>query len=296
MTDITVTHTDEKVTVGRHHWTGTIVLVGGERFAQGRTGTLYRECWKCRNFSGFLPEYAGIYAGECFGCRGAGYSASVETEAKAVSLAKRRITDQARRDRKRADQAAAKVSVRDAWAAAHPEVASALAEVLADRSDDGYAALDAWNEKWGGFVTSLAQQSTYKALTAAQAAAVLPAVTEAKAAAEAAADVASRQRYLDATEGAKVTVTGTVTVATSFERTAFNGYSTEYVALVIVEGTDAFEGVTFKMMGQAKALREAERGQVVELTGTVKRFAEYQGVPQTELIRPKMKVLSEATV
>lgn len=299
-----VTYTDEIVHIGYSRPVAAkVVIIDGERFAQVYSGgAIYRECWKCPNFSGYLREYAGLHAGQCYACNGTGYTAKVETEAKAISLAKRRITDRARRERKRLAEVAAQELAAVEWKAAHPAEAAALAEVLADRgdaeqyTDADYAAQDAWEARWGGFVTSLANQAQYKALSEKQTAAVLPAVEEAKAQRAADEEIASKQRYLNVAVGAKgVKVTGTITVAATFEARSFNGYGTEMKRIVIVEGEGEFEGVTVKMMGSGQNLWDAEQGQQVEVTGTVKDFSEYNGVPQTTFIRPKFKILTEVS-
>lgn len=299
MSDITVTHTDEKVTVGRSDYgcgfTATIVLVGDERFAQGRTGTLYRECWKCREFSGSLPEFAGIYEGVCFACTGRGYSASVESEAKAISLAKRRVSDRERRARKAQEKEAAQAAALTVWKTANPEVAAAAQVVMADapvlvNGDPDYQANDEWIAKWGDFVTSLANQAQFRPLSAKQTEAFLPAFEQAKVDHAAEVDAAAKLRYLDAAVGAKVTVTGTIAVSTSVE-----GYMPGTSSrLVIVEGTGDFEGVTLKMIGTSKVMYATERGQAVEVTATVKDFSEYNDVPQTVVKLPKFRVIEAA--
>lgn len=297
MSDITVTHTDEKVIVGRSDYgfgfTATIVLVGDERFAQGRTGSLYRECYKCLDFKGTIPGFEHVLDAVCFQCNGRGFSAKVESEAKAISLAKRRIADRARRARKEQERIDAQDAELAVWKAANPQVAAAAAVVMADapglvNGEPDYQGNDEWIAKWGDFVTKLANQQQFRPLSAAQTEAFLPAFEQAKADHAAATEVAAKRRYLDAVEGEKVTVTGTITVTHGFE--TMYGWS----RLVIVEGSGDFEGVTVKMMGTSKAIYAAERGQAVEVTATVKDFEEYDGVPQTVVKLPKFTVLAEA--
>lgn len=298
MTDIT--RTGEKITLGRRDYgfgvTAEIVTVLGETFAE-RNGKFYTQCGNCDGgFSGSKMAFTHVYSAVCFQCNGRGFHKVFESAEQVIKIAKRRISDRARAERKRVERAAAQEAAVVEWRAANTVTAAAVDEVLADAptAADDYDAYDAWNGKWGGFVTDIANKAQFKALTEKQADAFLTAFEEAKAAQIEATEVASKQRYLDVAVGAKgVTVTGTITVAASFESTNFNGFP-ETKRVVIVEGSGADEGVTVKMMGGAQALWDAERGQVVEVKGTVKEFSEYRGVPQTVFIRPKFKVLAEA--
>jgi hypothetical protein len=51
---------------------------------------------------------------------------------------------------------------------------------------------------------------------------------------------------------------------------SFGGYGMDYKPLVIIEGTAEFTGVTFKLRGTGATLRTAEKGQTVEVHGTIK--------------------------
>lgn len=79
--------------------------------------------------------------------------------------------------------------------------------------------------------------------------------------------------------GEKVSVTGTVAVLTSVE--------TQYGSslLVIIETAEHQAVKLFTTAGWAYAL---ERGQEVSIVGTIKSFGEYNGYPQTQLVRPKL--------
>lgn len=270
--------------------TGTWVTVDDEPFIEWR-GSLYAVCaWCDHQHPGVKTWYGHILGGVCFQCDGRGVTKNVGTVEQAVKVAKRRHADRARRAAKAEAKAAAQAAERDGWATAHPEVVAALAEVLAEqpdgdeRDDATWSALRDWEAKWGEFLTSLAQQAQWRPLTEAQTAAVLPAVEQVKTAASAEAEAAAKRHYLDVEKGAKVAVSGAVAVAVTVE--------TMYGAsrLVVVEGTGEHEGVTVKMFGTGATLWEASRGDQVTVTGAVKDFEEYEGVPQTVLTRAKVTV------
>src|SRR5690606_6203290 len=79
------------------------------------------------------------------------------------------------------------------------------------------------------------------------------------------------------TVGAKVTVTGTVSVATTIE--GFYGAK----RLVVLQTP---QGVA-KAFTQAAWAWDVQQGQEITLSGTVKDHEEWQGVAQTVLLRPK---------
>lgn len=200
----------------------------------------------------------------------------------------------ARREHKalvaRQAESAAQAAERDVWAAAHPGLATRLAIVFAEVSGNNdaderaaYAAAD----RYGDFIVSLASRAQYRSLTEGQTDAIAKALTEYDARITAEAERADAQRYFGA-EGDKVAVTGTVITAITVE--GYHGSS----RLIVVEGSGEFEGVTAKAFGTAASLWETERGDVVEMTGTIKGHEEYQGTKQTTLTRTKIKALSAA--
>lgn len=94
--------------------------------------------------------------------------------------------------------------------------------------------------------------------------------------------------------GDRVTITGTVKVATTVEVDSYTdtgtGYYPENKMLVIVGGTGVCGGVTAKMFGTGQTLWAAARGQHVTVTGTVKGHGEHDGVKQTQVTRAKVTV------
>lgn len=298
-----ITRTGEKVTVGRkdYRWgvEAEIVTVGGETFAEFG-GRFYTACGFCvPAWSGSKSGFEHVLNAVCFQCNGTGVHKRYDSAEKVEQIVKRRIADRARRDRKAAEKEAAQAEALAVWQAANPTVVAAAAEVMADRAaaeqytDADYKAQTEWEDRWGDFVTDLANQAQYRPLTDAQTEAFLPAVEKAKAEHAEAVEVAAKRRYLDVAEGARPTVTGVITVAATFEASDYHGRPMSK-RVVIVEGNGDFEGVTVKMMGTAQALWDAEKGEHVEVTGTVKGFDEYEGVPQTSMIRPKIKEVETA--
>lgn len=273
---------------------GTFVTIDGEAFIE-INDILYVECGRCRNASGSLPEYMGIYDGVCFDCNGAGRGREVGTVENAAKIARRRRTDRERAARKRDEKAAAQQAEADAWAAAHPEQAAALAEVRADAPDyeAAWDVQDAYIKKWGDLLTSLANQAQFGPLSEKQTALVLPIYEEEKARRAAEADAAAKQRHLDAQVGEKVTVTGTVVVRATYE-TYYAGPAV-LNCLLVIEADGDNDGVTVKVSGTGATLWTAGKGDKVTVTGKVKKHDKYQGTPQTILNYARVTVTEEAT-
>lgn len=86
--------------------------------------------------------------------------------------------------------------------------------------------------------------------------------------------------------GDKVDAIGTVTVATTFDREAYQRNGMESVALVVVTLDD---GRVVKAVGTGRSLYDVERGDRVRIRGTVKDHATYRGQDQTVLTRAKVE-------
>lgn len=86
----------------------------------------------------------------------------------------------------------------------------------------------------------------------------------------------------------KVTVTGTVKVAKYCEAQAHNRSATMFVIVETVAGQ------VIKISGSSASLFDLERGDQVELAGTVKAHESYRGQDQTTLFRVKATVLNQA--
>lgn len=271
------------VSTGRRGIKAQLVTILGEDFLRYGDG-FYSVCGNCDGgYSGHKSAYAGVFAGECFQCLGTGHGKKVgDDEQDVIKRAKARVAARERRARKAREAAEAEQKVGADWRAANPEVADLGEAVYAEMAEAGYDGHVAVSDRWGDRVIHLANLvGMGRALTAAETA-ELP-VAIAKALDERAAEQAAwdAQKYLGET-GDVVTVTGAVAANIPVE-TRYG-----WTRLLIVEGTGEFTGVTLKLWSTAKAVREAERGDVVTVTGTVKTHEEYDGVKQTELGKAKV--------
>lgn len=288
---IEITETGETITLGRkdYGWgvPATLVEIDGEVFAQ-RGDRFYTACWDCHiQWSGSKPVYAHVLNAVCFRCNGKGWGRRYDSVEEIARIAKRRKTDAARKARKDAEREAAQRAAHTAWVAAHAELAATLTAIYNELpenvdTDANYTRMQEVNAKWGEMVMSIASQSTFRPLSDAQVEAVTAAITRAEEREVARAAKLAAARYAGDVD-IKVTVTGVVKTAMTVP-----GFRDSQQMLVIVEGTGDDAGVTVKVTGTGKTLWETERGQAVTVTGTVKRHAEYQGVPQTELTRAKI--------
>ena len=297
----------ETITLGRkdYGWgvPATVVTVDGEPFAEVKfkAGPAYfSPCGFCSPaWSGTKEYHLGVMGGVCFQCTGRGSHRRYETLADVERLVKRRKSARDRAERKRAAADAAHRDAHNAWMSAHPDLAVRLAEIYEetrqpeDTASD--AAWDAWRaaqEKWGGFIMDLASRSTCAALSEKQTTAVAEAVAKADARVAAVEEKQAAQSFYG-TVGDKVkAATGTVVVRARFD--THYGYGSQYNALLVIEGTGEFAGHVFKAAGTGRTLFDAERGDEVEVSGTIKAHDEYKGTPQTVLTRATVKVTKAA--
>lgn len=92
--------------------------------------------------------------------------------------------------------------------------------------------------------------------------------------------------------GEKLTgLTGTVTVAKSFEVRSYSGYGTDVKMFVVVTLDN---GQVVKTSGTGRSLYALNRGDTVTVGGTVKSHDEYEGQDQTVLTRAKITVTEQA--
>jgi hypothetical protein len=295
-----------RVTLGRHDYGWGVecdlVSIDGEPFAEVhlKSGTAYfSPCGYCDDFSGSKPHFGHVLAGVCFQCNGRGSSKRFDSLADVERIVKRRKADRARRERKAAEAAAAAEAERDAWAAANPDLAARLAEVAAectpppgDSTEADWKAYTDACAKWGLFIEEVAAKSTARALTEKQTAAVAKAVAEVEEREAARAEVLATKRYHGAVKDKVVAATGTVVVRATYE--THYSYTPTWNCLLVIEGSGDFEGVTFKTSGTGATLWDAARGDEVEVSGTIKDHADYEGTPQTVLTRAKIKVTKPA--
>lgn len=86
--------------------------------------------------------------------------------------------------------------------------------------------------------------------------------------------------------GARVTVSGEVTMVRAFDNTY--GYTTTTSHLIVVEGECDSKPVVVKMFTSAQWSFDVEEHDRVVVSGSVKDYDEYRGVKQTQLSRPKL--------
>lgn len=252
---------------------GVVHEFSGKQVVVAPNGKVFEECERCGGFTGAIPTFAHVYAGQCFGCNGVGVGrshASLEAAEKNLARrAKNRAAAERRREAKRLAAVAEAEAKFAAWAGANPELVKPLTE-LADLWDprEGYGSaegVDGW--------LYAAALDVRNGLVPAHAEAVPDllatylAEQEVKAASQYAGEV-----------GDVVTVTGEVKVALVVE-----GNYGSSVMVVLSNGP-----VTVKTYSTAKWAWEVERGDTLTLTGTVKKLDEYEGTKQTVLARPKV--------
>jgi hypothetical protein len=247
--------------------------------------TFYSPCGRCADWSGTIAAFGHVYGGTCFECGGQGCRDGIYGEAGVVKRIKRRKSDRARAARKESARWEAMAATREVWAKANPEVAADLAVIYEGIASE--AAYHATCERYGDFVTSMANQAMIRGLSEAQTEAVATAMVKIHAREVAAAEKVAASRHYG-TVGDKVTVTGVATVVTRLEdHYRHNG---PRKAMVVVTGTGEFEGVVVKMIGTGATLYDVGRGDTVTVTGAVKGHDDFQGVRQTVLIRAKAVV------
>ena len=292
MNEITATET---VTVGRSDYgmgiQMSLITIADREFVTN--GTIVIEtCGDCDNgYSGSKRHYAHVYEAVCFRCNGRGVWGkrydSVEQAEKAMA---RRDRAAERRAEKAAEKAAAEKAEKDAeratWAAANGALVARLDAVFAETGNaetemDSYRAA----ERYGAFIVDMAHTSQWRPLTERQTKAAEAALAQYDAESLAKAEKAANARHF-AEVGAKVQITGTVTVAMNVDGYAYGAID----RLLVVEGTGDAAGCTFKILGSGKTLWDAAKGDTVTVTATVKKHAEYDGLPQTVLTRAKVAV------
>lgn len=305
------------VVVGRQDygrgWQAREVMVLGEPFAvvkiRGGAERWYTPCGFCDpTWSGSKSWAAHVLAGVCFQCNGAGTAAHRDDEAGAVKMVRNRIRARERAADKREAAAVAQAAALAAWREANAETIAMLAPIIADRPEndareDGrfeteeaedayYTAVRAWEQTWGDFLTSVAVQSQYRALSERQVAAIPNAVRRAMADREETAAREAAQRFYGVPGEKIADVEGTVVVRSSYD--TFYGGRAKATCLLVITGHGDYTGVTFKITGTAASLWTAEKGDTVTLSGKIKRHGVYEGTKQTEVTYAKIGVLASA--
>lgn len=274
---------------------GEVVRVVGVEYMEGveiaRFGERYREiCDTCQG-SGFRPEYAGIFGGQCFYCKGSGLRELIGAgdPGELVKVLVRRAKSRERYAAKREAKFAAAAAAHKVWLVENPhirEIADRFGSLThCEHEADCYR--EPCQEKarevrntHDPLLLELAGYASCRLITEAQTELLIKVAAEheVRAAAHAVktAKVAER-KYLGAV-GEKVAVTGTL--AKPWWSEGDYGTSTLY-KLTTAEG----DVVTWFRTG----FHEFEAGATVTLTGAVKKLRETKEYgKETQLTRCKI--------
>lgn len=242
-----------------------------------RAGGYRRVCDVCDG-TNFRPEYAGLYEGTCFPCKGTGMASGPATLAQQRYRLRKRVTGhlsaQATREREYVERQQQAQEQRATMLAAHPEFATALAEFeaaveaaastraehLAEFPGCHPAEADAVRrERAGRKVNWLCWEwfLDFRSVSPRR-------CNPERFVAEWRQTLAEPEAVYVGEVGAKTTVTGTVAVVRSFETQW--GYS----CLFVLEGTGEHAGATVKWFSSARWLDEVNEGDTLTVTGTVK--------------------------
>lgn len=273
--------TNFTLTTGAQRLGGVELILNGESSyavaIKFPNGTVREFCKRC----GGTGEYSfNLMDGTvCYGCGGRALGATT-TEADIIRKAVNREKARARAAAKAEKAAAEARSVLATWEAQNADLVAALIPHRSRVDDEGYTDFD-WRPV-NNFLTSLADQAKYRPLSpkqveAAHAALARQAGWDAEKA-QKTAQQAAAGHY--GTVGGKVNVTVEI-VATKF----FPGEWNRSNSTLVTMKTD--EGHTLKTFSSGEFGMEAEKGQRVTITGTVKAHGDYNGLPETTLIRVK---------
>lgn len=279
-----------------------VIEIGNYVFYRGiQSGALYEACGRCDGFNGptgHINGFEHVAGGVCFSCGGAGHVGVKASTADIEGLrevVRKRLLAKAARERKAEREAEQARQAAAAWAEANAEVAEGLAAIR-ERIAAANAAVEGQEDEYGepvqpehgitGPLFEFAFKCQREALTEKQtafAASLLAQQAETDeweaAKARAKAEKIAASQHLGEVD-AKLTITGTVKVATIVEVPSFRipgNMDSKPMIVLDVDGSEV------KVFSQAQWAWDAEKGQALTLTGTVKRHSEYQGVAQTEL-------------
>lgn len=207
--DIVTTGQQVRFGLAHRRRTGDIVRVYDTftlaRFDLGDGTAAYRDiCGVCRG-TGFRPEFAGIFNGECFPCRGNGVSGRIcaGTPLDLARVLRRRQNAQARRDKARQTARQARQDAHALWLAADPPLAAALAEVR------DTAAADPRDKTFSPLLHDFACQAARSILSPAQCTLAHTMYQEGVQARDRKRAAADKRQWIGE-QGQKVTFTGTL--------------------------------------------------------------------------------------
>lgn len=281
---VTAEITDTIVTVGGASamWTGRVVKIGGYTFIRDGKGQCHELCERCDSRvaedgtitrTGFIRHFSHVADGVCFGCYGVGVARkAIPSVDDAVKRVKARIAGKASRERKAQREAAEKAQRAAQWREENPDLAAFVAEVLADE----------WTDVESGpvreFCWTINRGDTLSERQASYFAKIREIMIERKAKRAARAAEIATYAYVGEI-GQKITESGTIITAFTTEPNDYGKSS----RIVVVDTGSAF----VKMTTTALWAWDVEKGEKITVTGTIKAHKEWNGMPQTILLRPK---------
>lgn len=94
----------------------------------------------------------------------------------------------------------------------------------------------------------------------------------------------ARTQHIDAPEGTKTTITGTIIVARDIKTPSYRGYGTDYKRLIVIETPTGARAKTFTTAAWAW---EVNTGDPISVTATIKHHTEYDGMKETSITHTK---------
>lgn len=255
-----------------------LLLDGMPVAARGnKTGKVYEICKRCGGSGHY--SFNLMDGTVCYGCGGNRVTAET-TEADVIRKAGARAKARARAAAKAEAKAAEARAIVETWQAEHAELMTALEPHRSRIDAEGYTDFD-WRPV-NNFLTSLADQAKYRPLSDKQIEAAWNALRkQAGWDAEKAAKAAKQNEAGHfGNVGEKVTAEVEIVNVHYFE-----GDWNRSSSFLVVMRTN--EGHMLKTFSSGRFGHDAEKGQTVTITGTVKAHENYEGAPQTSLTRVK---------
>jgi len=258
--------------VGKFGMTVTMCAVVCEQFSWAFYVNAKDEWWEgcgnCENDSGFKPWHAGVYGGVCFQCGGVGVRRVAGSEAILRQIIRRRVSSRLSKLNAAERAEEAQLARAEAYAVAHPNLASDLARIRVSE------------ELGGNVLARFALTLLRQPLSVRQQAYAVSLLAErAWDEAHTNADTVE-ERYVGNVDE-RITVSGSVSVAHYCATERYDRTST----MLIVVKTAA--GATLKMNTAAAWAFNVSVGDEITVSGIVKKHEENRYGKQTVLTRPK---------
>jgi hypothetical protein len=281
MVPATTVVTGDWTVIGRsdtRHEVRPLTFTTGDRvrtYYETRDGEIWNACRRCDSEDpGTLATHRNAFGGRCFQCHGHGLDRRFGTGEAGIRAARRRErknwSTRQHGARQAQERAASGAAAGRQWRAEHPDLATGLvglADATATGPLDPTIDLNLYE-----LAHRVRSGKPLNPTDTARAAELLAQHYSAQL-------LRARQRFAG-TIGAELTVTGEVVVATPIS----SAYGTSM--LIVVAGTGADSGITAKTFTRNAAAWDITPGQMITLTGTVRRHDRHNNVPQTVLNRP----------